>query len=324
MILYEPPKAAANIALVDLTGSFDDPDERRIVADEIHRACRETGFFYVIGHDVPRSLTDAQIAATRAFFTQSEQAKLAVSINQSSCRRGYEVAGKQTLDAGSAPDLKESFLLARDLPLTHPWVRSGLPMQGPNQWPTTLPGFHDQMLAYQGEMIRLGRHLMGCLALSIGVNADWFADGLGDPQCGLRLLSYPPQPQDAERNLLGAGAHTDWGSITILLQDDMAGLEVRNTDGDWILATPIPGSFVVNIGQMMERFTGGLYRANLHRVRNNDANRARHSVATFFELDPTYRMRSAYPLETANTNEEALPMTIGQHLEDMARASYAR
>jgi len=318
MIPYEPPRAADRIAQIDLTGSFDDPAERDRVATEIHRACRETGFFYVVGHGVPQSLADAQIAAARALFAQDEAAKQALSVELSPCRRGYEGPGKQVLDSGSAADLKESFMLASDLPSEHPWVRDGLPMQGPNQWPA-LPGFREQTLAYQGEMIRLGRHLMACLALSIGMTADWFEDGLRDPQCGVRLLRYPPQPQDAGHNLLGAGAHTDWGSITILLQDDMAGLEVRNADDAWILATPIPGSFVINIGQMMERFTGGLYRANLHRVRNNAADRARHSVATFFELEPTYRMSPAAGLAPG----APLPMTIGEHLEDMARASYA-
>lgn len=323
MIVYEPPVAATHIARVDLAGSFDDPGEMARVAREIHRALRETGFFYVTGHGVPAPLMDAQIAATRAFFAQDHAAKAALSVELSPCRRGYEATGRQVLDAGSAADFKESFMLARDLPAHHPWVVAELPMQGPNQWPPetdgALPGFRAQMEAYQAEMIRLGRHLMACLALSVDLRVDWFADGLTEPQCGVRLLSYPPQPQDAGGNLLGAGAHTDWGSVTILLQDDMAGLEVRNADGDWILATPLPGSFVINIGQMMERFTGGLYRANLHRVRNNHSTRARHSVATFFELEPLYRM------ETAPTcgGSDGETKTIGEHLEDMARASYA-
>lgn len=321
MIAYEPPRAAERIAQVDLTGSFDDPAEQARTALEIHRALRETGFFYVTGHGVPQAVQDAQIAQTRAFFAQSEAAKAAVSIENSPARRGYETTGRQVLDAGSAADFKESFMLARDLPAHHPWVVAGLPMQGPNQWPEGLPGFREQMEAYQAEMVRLGRHLMACLALSVDLSPAWFAEGLAEPQVGVRLLSYPPQPQDAGANLLGAGAHTDWGSITILLQDDMAGLEVRNADGEWILATPIPGSFVINVGQMMERFTGGLYKANLHRVRNNHGSRARNSVATFFELEPMYRMETAPTC--AGRAESGRARTIGEHLEDMARASYA-
>lgn len=322
MIVYTPPAAADHIPLVDLTGSFDDPEERRHVAWDIHRACRETGFFYVIGHGVPRALMDRQIAETRRFFAQDVGAKQAVAIERSPCRRGYEGAGMQVLDPGSPADLKESFMLARDLPADHPYVRAGVPHQGANLWPADLPGFRAQTTAYQDEMIRLGRHLIGCLALSVDLDYGYFDDGLAEPQCGIRLLKYPPQPADAAFNRLGAGAHSDWGSITILLQDDMAGLEVRNADGDWILATPLAGSFVINLGQMMEHFTGGLYRANLHRVRNNSGERDRHSVATFFELDPLYRMGRAPTCPAGEDAVPDMPLTIGEHIEQMARASY--
>ncbi len=325
MIPYTPPRAADHIPVIDLAGSFDDAATQTAVAWQIHKACRETGFFTVTGHGVPQALMDAQIHWTRRFFAQDAAAKSAVSVERSPYRRGWEGPGRQVLDAGSAPDHKESFMIARELAQDHPWVRAGLPMQGPNQWPQDLPGFREQMEAYQAEMVRLGRHLMGCLALSTGLDADWFDEGLAEPQVGVRLLHYPPQPANGAENLLGAGAHADWGSITILLQDDMPGLEVRNADGDWILAAPLRGSFVINLGLMMERFASGVYRANLHRVRNNSGNRARHSVATFFELEPEYRMLPAptWAPEPAVTAADTLPPTIGEHLEAMARASYA-
>lgn len=321
MIVYTPPGTADHIPLIDLAGSFDDAEAAKRVAWEIHKACRETGFFYVTGHGVGQALMDGQIAQTRSFFAQDDAAKRAVAVELSPCRRGYEGVGKQVLDAGSPADLKESFMLARDLPKDHPLVRAGVPMQGPNQWPAGLPGFREQMLAYQAEMIRLGRHLMGCLALSVELDADWFDDGLADPQCGIRLLRYPPQPERTDFNMIGAGAHSDWGSITILLQDDLAGLEVRDAAGEWLLAKPVAGTFVINLGQMMERFTSGIYHANLHRVRNNARDEARHSVATFFELEPTYRMA---PAPTCPGTDTPVPdaLTIGEHLEQMARASY--
>lgn len=323
MIPYTPARAATHIPVIDLTGSFVEGDERARVAGEIHRACRETGFFYVAGHGVDPALAEAQVDAAKRFFALPEEAKRAVSLAFSPCRRGYEGPGRQVLDAGSAPDHKESFAIASELGPDHPWVVAGVPGQGANQWPDGLPGFREQMLAYQAAMIGLGRHIMGCLALSVELPYGHFADGLGEPQCGVRLLRYPPQPADAAGNLLGAGAHTDWGSITILLQDGMAGLEVRNADGDWILATPIAGTFVINIGQMMERFTAGLYRANLHRVRNGAPDAARHSVATFFELEPLYRMGRAETCPPDPAFEPGSDLTIGEHIEQMARASYA-
>jgi len=321
MIVYTPPSAASHIPVIDLTGSFDDPEALRRVAWEIHKACRETGFFYISGHGVPQALMDGQIEMTRRFFAQPTEAKRDVAIAHSPCRRGYE-EGLQILDPGSPPDLKESFMLGRELGPEHPHVRDGVPNYGPNLWPAELPGFREQIEAYQAEVIRIGTHLMGCLAASLDLDPGYFAEGLRDPQCGMRLLHYPPQPADTAFNRLGAGAHSDWGSITILLQDDMAGLEVLNADDAWILATPIRGTFVINIGQMMERFSAGLYRANLHRVRNNAADRARHSVAVFFELDHFYKMGRAPTVPANDAFDELFDLTVGEHIEQMARASY--
>ena len=213
-------------------------------------------------------------------------------------------------------------MLARELPEDHPYIVAKVNGQGRNQWPAGLPGFAEQMRVYEEAMIALGRHLFGLLARSVDLPYDHFADGLAEPQCGVRLLRYPPQPADAAFNRLGAGAHSDWGSITILMQDDVGGLEVRNADGEWLLAAPIPGSFVINIGQMMELFTAGLYRANLHRVRNNTTSRDRYSVATFFELDPLYRMQRANTCVANDDTADSAPLTIGEHIEAMARASY--
>ena len=327
MIPYTPAQAATDIPVIDLTGSFEPGAARDAVAAAIHRACRETGFFYVSGHGIDDALVEAEIEAAHQFFALPEEAKQAVHVSKSAHWRGYEGVGAQVLDEGSAADFKESFAIACDLPLDHPLVVSGVPGQGPNMWPEGLPGFREQMTAYQAAAIGLGRHLMGLLACSVELDYDHFADGLGEPQCGVRLLRYPPQPENAPDNMLGAGAHTDWGSITILLQDGSAGLEVRNADGDWILATPIPGTFVINIGQMMERFTGGIYRANLHRVRNGAPGKARYSVATFFELEPWYRMGVAPTCRSGEGDEgdeDEAALTVAEHIDQMVRATYGR
>ena len=322
MIPYTPARAADAIPVIDLTGSVGNGASQDRVAVAMHRACRDIGFFYVSGHGIDAALIAGQIDAARRFFALPPASKQALWLGHSPCRRGYEGLGTQMLDAGSAADHKESYAIANDLPLEHPWVVAGVPGQGANQWPDALPGFRQQMLAYQGKMIDLGRHLMGCLARSVDLPYDYFANGLGAPQCGVRLLRYPPQPAASERNLLGAGAHTDWGSITILLQDGRPGLEVCNADGDWILAAPIEGTFVINIGQMMERFTAGIYRANLHRVRNGASNAARYSIASFFELEPLYRMRRA-PTCATDQDDGDPGITVADHIEQMARASYA-
>lgn len=323
MIPYTPAQAATHIPVIDLSGSFEQGGARSDVAKAIHIACRETGFFYVSSHGIPDALSAAQLEAGCRFFALPIEDKNAIDIAKMPHWRGYEGPGVQTLDEGSAADLKESFAVACDLPEDHPWVLEGVPGQDPNLWPEGLAGFKEQLLAYQAAVIDVGRHLMGSLACSVDLEYDDSADGLDEPRCDVRMLRYPPQPEDAPDNLLGAGAHTNWGSVTVLLQDTLSGLEVRNADGDWILAKPIPGTFIINIGQMMERFTGGIYKANLHRVRNGSPDKARYSVAAFFELEPHYRMGISPTCRQEGLDEDAFNLTVAENIEQMAQATDA-
>ncbi len=152
-----------------------------------------------------------------------------------------------------------------------------------------MPGFREALDAYYFPMLDLGRHLMRLLALSLGEPEDCFDAAFRAPSASLRLLRYPPQPADAESNQLGAGAHTDWGAITLLAQDDCGGLEVENARGEWLRAVPVPDTFVVNLGDMIARWTNGAYHSNMHRVMNNVSGRNRHSLVLFF--NPEYYTR---------------------------------
>ena len=128
--------------------------------------------------------------------------------------------------------------MARDLGPEHPYVKAKLPNHGPNQWPRNLPGFREAIEAYYAPMCDLGRHLMRLIALSLSLDEAYFDDAVREPSATLRLLRYPPQPQGTAGNQLGAGAHTDYGAITLLAQDDNGGLEVENAAGKWLKATP--------------------------------------------------------------------------------------
>ncbi len=317
MIVYEPPRAATRIPLIDLHGVFaPDPTRREAAAWDIHKACRETGFFYVVNHGVPDALVQAQMDASRAFFALSAEAKMALHIDRSPHRRGYEPLALQTLDHGAPPDLKESAMFGREAD-DHLDVD---PATAPNLWPD-LAGFREVMLQYQAQMMRLGRGLAGLLALSLDLPEDYFADALSRPSCAVRLLRYPPQPTDAAFNQLGSGAHTDWGMLTLLLQDDIGGLEVRNVDGDWIRAAPVPGAFVVNLGDMIPVATGGLYTSNFHRVLNNHSGRDRHSIATFFNPPPDH-VFDCVP-SCRPTDWRPHPRTFGDHIREMMQKTYA-
>jgi len=323
MIVYEPPQAARNIPIIDFAGALSgDQAARKAVAHEIHKAGRETGFFYLTGHGVPAETMARQLLFSRLFFEQTLDKKLEVRMSNSTNMRGYDPIGRQALDVDSPPDLKESFVMGRDLGPDHPLVQRGIPFEGPNQWPAGLPGFRPQMEAYTAEMMRLGQRLGAMLSLSLELPEDYLDEGLVEPNCAVRLLRYPPHPADAAFNQLGAGAHTDWGLLTILLQDGSGGLEVRNAEGAWLRADPVPGAFVINLGDMVPRMTNGLYHSNYHRVLNNVAGTDRYSVATFFNPPFDYVFACA-PTCLPDGEQPPAPCSFGEHIQDMMRRTQA-
>jgi isopenicillin N synthase-like dioxygenase len=321
MIIYEPPKAPKYVPVIDLSDAYASAAAKRRLAAEIRKTCRESGFFYVKNHAVPNEVMAAQLAASRRFFAQPLEAKLALDLNRSPVRRGYEPMAAQTLDSGSPPDLKEAFVVGRELGPDHWLVRKKVPFEGPNLWPYGLAGFREQMELYTGHMMALGQTLAELLCLSLDLPGDYLRAGLEEPNCSVRLLRYPPQPADARFNQLGSGAHTDWGLLTILLQDGAGGLEVRTVDGDWIRAEPIPGTFVINLGDMVPRFTNGLYLSNLHRVLNNISGGDRYSVATFFNPNGLFMFETA-PTCLKRGESPPPPCSFAEHIEQMITRTY--
>ncbi|OZC33578.1 isopenicillin N synthase family dioxygenase [Gordonia polyisoprenivorans] len=321
MIVYTPPQAATSIPVIDLADSFSaDPAARTAVAWEIHKAARDTGFFYITNHGVPQDMLDSLLTTSAKFFSLPLPDKLTADIHTSSAYRGYEPIAVQTLDAGSRPDNKEGFQIGRDLPADHPKVRRGVANHGPNLWPDNMPELRTEIEAYRDRMADLGKHLVRLLALSLDQPEDYFDPGFDEHVITTRLLHYPPQDGVGEGNALGAGAHTDWGMITMLLQDQVGGLEVLNADGHWIRAPHIPGTFVVNLGDLVPILTNGLYRSNTHRVLNT-ADVDRYSVPTFFDLDYDYLVTPV--ATTLAQGEPAGPgVTVGEHLADMLRRTY--
>lgn len=321
MIVYEAPKAPKHIPIIDLSDAFVSAAAKRHLAAEIHKTCRESGFFYVKNHGVPAEIMAAQLAAARTFFAQPLETKLALDWSRSPVRRGYEPMAMQTLDSGSPPDLKEAFVVGRELGPDHWLVREKVPFEGPNLWPEGLPGFREQMERYTGHMMALGQTLAELLCLSLDLPEDYLHPGLEEPNCSVRLLRYPPQPADARFNQLGSGAHTDWGLLTILLQDGSGGLEVRTVDGGWIRADPIPGTFVINLGDMVPRLTNGLYPSNLHRVLNNVGGGDRHSVATFFNPNALFNFETA-PTCLKPGDAPPPPCSFAEHIGQMIARTY--
>ena len=316
----------AEIPVIDI-GPFLHGDAACVaqVAAKIGSACRDIGFFYIINHDVPAALIDRVYAQAKRFFDQSDAAKAAIAIEKSNVHRGYFKIGGENLDPAKQKadgDLKEGIKIGRDLSASHPLVQAGTPLHGPNQWPPNLPGWRETMQEYYDVMERLGRQLMRAFALALGLDEKYFEHWLNTPMTTLGPLHYPPQKGQVTEAQIGAGAHTDYGLFTMLAQDAAGGLQVRNARGAWIDAPPVPASFVVNIGDMMERWTNAVFTSTLHRV-VNVSGLERYSLPYFF--DPDFNAEVVC-LQTCLAPGEAPkypPTTSGQHLLDMINSSFA-
>jgi isopenicillin N synthase-like dioxygenase len=252
-------------------------------AREIASACRASGFFYVTGHGVSPDLLERLDAAARAFFALPEAEKLDIAMVRSGrAWRGYFPVGGE-LTAGR-PDLKEGLYFGTELAPDHPRVRDGVPLHGPNLFPRQIPQLRHAVLDYVAALTDAAQLVLSGVALSLGLEPRYFADGYtASPTVLFRVFHYPPQPADDDG--WGVGEHTDYGLLTLLAQDHNAGLQVHTPDG-WLDAPPIPGTFVCNIGDMLDRLTGGYYRSTPHRVRNRTG-AERLSFPFFFDPDFT-------------------------------------
>jgi isopenicillin N synthase-like dioxygenase len=281
----------AHIPIIDVKELVAATGGQLAVARQIGQACRESGFFYIVGHGVDEGLQQRLQEQSRQFFARDVNAKLQIRMALGGrAWRGYFRVGDE-LTSGK-PDQKEGLYFGAELPADHPLVRAGVPLHGPNLFPAEPAGLRQTVLDYMAALTRLCHRLMAGLALSLGLEESYFADRYtGDPLTLFRIFNYPPPP---DPNLWGVGEHTDYGLLTVLLQDSTGGLEVRSRSG-WVVAPPTPGSFVCNIGDMLDRMTRGLYRSTPHRVRN-PAPRNRLSFPFFF--DPNYYAR-VQPIELA-------------------------
>lgn len=315
--------ATSTLPVVDVTGlSSSDPEKRRAVGQALRQACLDKGFFYCAGHGIPAGLIDAVFAETRAFFDLPLETKELVAKEKSFCNRGYETLGGQTLQAGAKPDLKEGYYIGLELPEDDPRVVARKFNHGPNQWPQDLPGFRPAMRAYHAAMLDLAERLMRGLALSLDLEENHFDGFVRDPLAILRLLHYPPHPPQAGSDELGAGAHTDFGGLTLLLQDEVGGLQVfDNASQGWIAAQPIPGTFVINLGDMIARWTNDRYRSTLHRV-INASGRERYSIPFFFTGNPDFEVSCIPTCLAPGETPLYPPITVEQHLQSMYSKTY--
>jgi isopenicillin N synthase-like dioxygenase len=297
--------------LIDLSAPADDA-----LAAQIDNALRHSGFFTVVGHGVPPALRRAAFAASRAFFALPQADKERWHISGWPVKRGYDPIGWQSLDVGQPPDVKESFYI-------------GEAAHGPNQWPdeARVPGFRPATEAWQAALHGVALRLMALFEQALGLPARYFDAFMHQPIHTLRLLHYPPQPDEGEGGAapgqIGCGAHTDWGALTLLAQDDAGGLQVQLPDGGWCDVAPHDDAFVVNAGDLLQRWTNDRWRSTPHRVINRGRPgmppRDRWSMAYFFDLDPHVRIEPLPGCVSAGQPARYGATTPAEHLAEMYR-----
>ena len=272
------------LPVIDLKGPARDTSVRRGIARQLDHAFTATGFCYITNTGVPPALVRSVFAMSRRFHALGPEEKARVSINAQ--HRGYMAPKTSLIETSSVakvtqPNLSESFMVLHEVAPTD--ARYGTAIHGPNQWPT-LPGFRAAVQQYDAAMETLARDVLRLMAVALGQPEMALDQYFNQPTTWLRLLHYPPQPVDSPNDQFGSAPHTDYGCFTILAQDEHGGLQVRTRNGQWIDATPLADTFVVNVADMLSLWSGGRWPSTPHRVVNRTSHE-RFSVPYFFDMD---------------------------------------
>jgi len=315
--------SATSLPVIDISGlSSKNAADRQEVATQLRAACLDKGFFYIRNHGVSELLVDDVFKEAAAFFALTPEQKAEVDKAKSGANRGYEPLQGQTLEPGAPPDLKEGYYIGPEHGSDHPRVIAGMFNHGANQWPALRPNFRPVMLSYLDVMLDLSARMMTGIALSLDLPENYFANYCGDVMATVRLLHYPPQPAQARPGQKGAGAHTDFGGLTLLRQDNVGGLQVWNQSSDaWIHAEPLPGTFVVNLGDMIARWTNDRYRSTVHRV-VNASGRERYSVPFFYTGNYAHKVECIPTCLAAGETPKYPSITVEEHMRAMYRRTY--
>jgi len=296
----------SEIPVIDVAPLIDGSDPQK-VADQLAFVCENIGFLYIKNHGVDKQLIADMYQLTQQFFALplEEKQKLNI-INSGQTMRGYIPMYGENVDPDNTKDFKEVFDYGLD-------EQHASPFFGPNLMPETGPeGFQKTAERYHDAMMQLGRKLVSGIALSLGLPGNYFEHLQQKPITIQRLLHYPPQQGDITEKEFGIGAHTDYGFLTILSQDEVGGLQVQNAEGEWVSAPPIEDTFIVNIGDLVQTFTNDKYVSTVHRV-INASGRERYSIPFFLDLDFDGLVSVVETCHDDENPPKYEPYTCGQH-----------
>lgn len=255
-------------------------EDRRAIGKQLVASVEAIGFFYVVGHGIDPTLVKSAFDSSREFFSLTEDQKQTIAVN--TAQRGWMRKGLTRLEGSASADVKEVFFWGREVLEDDPDVLQKLPLVSPNQWPDlVLPDFKANILEYYQAVMALGSLLLECIAYGLDKNPEVFRQKYTKPLGRGQLVYYPPiSADDLACNSFSAAPHTDFGVLTILLQDSLGGLQAKHQNGEWIDVPPIEGSFICNIGDLLERWTNGRLKSTVHRVLNTSG-KERLSIPVF-------------------------------------------
>lgn len=293
----KPMQPSESVEIIDFAPFWS--GDRQSIARQIDRACREMGFFYLKNCGVPSELLAQQFEQSRQFFALPQTTKQQLAWTTAASNRGYGGLGREQLDPDRPSDHKETFNIRRES------------IEQPNQWPEQ-PAFRSTGLAFFAACVQTADAVLEAIALALHLPPDFFTLRHSQRSHTLRLLHYPPQSA-----AIGAAAHTDYGSITLLFQDEVAGLEVQARAGEWLAVPPLANAVLVNLGDLMQRWTNDEYRSTPHRVRS--VADERYSIAFFCDPNPDVEIAC---LPVSDRPVRYQPIAAGDYLLQRLQATY--
>ena len=319
-----PAAAVGGIPVLDLGPMLaGEAGAAERLARELLHALTQVGFYLIGNHGIPQSLIDDTFDAARHFFALPLDDKLALRINEHNIGylplRGSTIRHSD-LNKNNRPDLAEGFFVKRDKPSDHPDVLANLKFRGANRWPRDLPGFRETVLAYSAALERLALSLLPIYAGALDLPPNAFDTAFRDPFVSLRLSHYPQRDSSAD-NEFGLSPHTDTGFMTLLAQNRVPGLAIRLPDGEWIEAPAMPGTFIVNSGDMLRRWTNDQVLSTPHRV-INASGEERYSLPFFFDCTLDHPMACLPSCASSAHPAKYEPITLLDYLTWQQRRNY--
>ncbi len=295
------------IPVIDLTPLRDGTDPKG-VASALHAASQGLGFIYVKGHGIPDQVIENARKNALTFFGETDGLKETVRISEN--HRGWLGQGGAKMKEGAKADLKESFI----------WGHQNYgddklddhPLRGENLWPKHLPNMEKYSMTYFDYAHQVAHHLMRGFAIGLDLDENFFLRTASRPLSRASYVFYPAQPLNMGKDQFGVGAHTDFGVLTVLCQDSVGGLQVQDINGDWLQAPPIEGTLIVNVADLLSRWTDGAYKSTPHRVVNSSGKK-RLSIVLAFDPNPETKIdsRDVFGIDHQPKND---PITCGDYL----------